>query len=214
MRKGIFTKNYIAMSLLLLFSLLLLMVAFSGISYSFVRSEAQKTVSTTADVVADASSAKSVETGLNDWDLRMTISAIAEASGTHVSICDEDGVVLACSDSDVFCPHIGMSVEMQTLAELTSGEIEYVFTDLDGYYTSGRYVSCGIIENPYTEQGIGYVLASSATENITAIWIRVFLVFAVISVAVLIVGMLVSWVTIGRQVCASEGNGGSGTGLR
>ena len=199
-RKSLFLKNYLATSLIVLISFAVFTLVFSGMSYSYVLSDKRDTIETVAAVVSNTSAAKSVETELDDWDLRMTISTIAEASGTHISICDARGYVQACSDIDVFCPHIGSSVPQQTLERLSSGSGKCSLTDLGGFYDGQRYTACETISDPYTEAVVGYALVSADAQSITSIWHGFFWIFAIIAIVILTDVLIVSWFTIGRQV--------------
>ncbi|MDD6189562.1 MAG: HAMP domain-containing sensor histidine kinase [Clostridiales bacterium] len=199
-RKSILTRNYLATSLVFLAGIALFALAFSGLSYKHIIDDKRATISATAQVVANTSGAKSVDAELSDWDLRMTISTIAEASGTHISICDAEGLVCSCSDNDVFCAHIGSSVPLQAVSKLAADSDACLLTDMGGYYSGERYTACGTVKDPYTNEVIGYVLAAADIESITSMWQSFFGIFVIIAAIVITGVLVVYWFTVKEQL--------------
>ena len=199
-RKSILARNYLATAVVFLVGIALFALAFSGFSFRYIVENKCATVSATAQVVANTVSAKTIDADLNDWDLRMTISTISEASGTHISICDMDGVIHSCSDNDVFCADIGREVPLQTVDRLAASADTCLKTDMNGYYAAKKYTACSAVSNPYTGVTIGYVLASADVGSITSMWqgfLGIFIVAAAIIVAAVLV---VYWFTVREQL--------------
>ncbi len=198
-KKSILASNYIITAVIFLAGISLLALVFSGFSYRRIIEEKCSTISSTAQVVANTSGAKSVESELDDWDLRMTISTIAEASGTHISLCGTDGAVLSCSDNDVFCAHIGEELPVQTVKRLAENSEACLRTALGGYYSSEKYTACAAIIAPYTDVNVGYVVASADVESITSMWQSFFGIFVIIAAIVVAGVLVVYWFTVKEQ---------------
>lgn len=199
-KKSILTRNYFATIAVFLIGIIMFAFAFSGFSYRHIIEDKCATITSTAKVVANTAGAKSVESNLDDWDLRMTISTIAEAAGTHISICDTAGAVLSCSDNDVFCSHIGNFVPLQTLNSLAASSDTCLRTALDGYFQTEKYVACAAVSDPYTGEIIGYVATAADIESITIMWQEFFGIFAVIAVIIIVAVLVVYWFTSKGQL--------------
>ena len=199
-KRSILTRNYFAAIAVFLVGIVMFAMAFSGFSYRHIIEDKCGTISSTVKVVANTASAKSVDAGLDDWDLRMTISTIAEAAGAHISICDTAGTVYSCSDNDVFCSHIGGSVSLQTVSSLAANSDACLRTELEGYFPSEKYVACASISSPYTGDLIGYVVAAAGLESITAMWQEFLGIFAVIAIIIIVAVSIVYWFTSKEQL--------------
>lgn len=57
-----------------------------------------------AQEVMKSAKAFSQGSDLQNWNLRMTISAISRSTGNQIFICDPSGYVITCSDMDVVSP--------------------------------------------------------------------------------------------------------------
>lgn len=199
-KKSILTRNYFATIAVFLVGIIMFALAFSGFSYRHIIEGKCETISSTAKVVANTTGAKSVDVWLDDWDLRMTISTIAEAAGTHISICDAAGKVYSCSDNDVFCSHIGSSVPLQTVSSLAANSDTCLRTKLGGYFPSEKYVACAEVRNPYSGEIIGYVAAAADIDSITTMWQEFLGIFIVIAVIIIVAVLIVYWFTSREQL--------------
>ncbi len=199
-KKSILTRNYFATIAVFLVGIIMFALAFSGFSYRHIIEDKCSTISSTAEVVSNAAGAKSVEAGLGDWDVRMTISTIAEAAGTHISICDTEGEVFSCSDNDVFCSHIGKAVPVNTVSSLAANTATCLRTDMEAYYPVEKYVACAPINSPYTGEVIGYVVAAADIESITMMWQEFFGIFIVIAAIIIVAVLVVCWFTSREQL--------------
>ncbi len=197
--KSVFLKKFLLSAAVLLLSFLIFAFAFSSVSYDIILSDRMDTIAATASVVADSASVKSMDASIADWDFRLTITTISLASGAHIAICDKDGLVCSCSDKDIFCRHIGITLDPQSFMEKTpSGCCE--LTDLSGFYETERYVSAAPIYSPYSEEIIGYVLASADTVSISSAWSGFIYLFVIIAAAILAAALIISWLMAKHEV--------------
>lgn len=148
-------------------------------------------MSASADEVVRSASALSRQESLASWNLRMTISTIANSTSSHIFICDRDGTVLSCSDLVLYCDvHQGRLLDKSVMDTLAAeGELDRL-TSLAGFFNDQRFV----VAKPINASGVllGYVFVSSDDVTILGVW-RTFLgvVFAV-AVAVMCAAMLMS----------------------
>ncbi len=199
-RNRLFLKYFLGSFLLFLLAILLFALAFSGFSYRYALSEKRETICTTARVVANSAAARSMDGELGDWEQRMQIASIAEASGTHVVLCDAEAVVISCSDGEAFCEHMGVTLPAQRLARLAGVEGGSVLTDLEGFYPAKRYLAVSPVQDPQSGALLGYVLAAADLSSITGLWAGFLDIFALIAIVILLAVLAISWYLAARQV--------------
>lgn len=189
--KSIYIRNFFASALLVFFSFLIICSAFFFLGRTYLINNTRRTMSASADEVVRSASALSRQESLASWNLRMTISTIANSTSSHIFICDRDGTVLSCSDLVLYCDvHQGRLLDKSVMDTLAAeGELDRL-TSLAGFFNDQRFV----VAKPINASGVllGYVFVSSDDVTILGVW-RTFLgvVFAV-AVAVMCAAMLMS----------------------
>ena len=198
--KSIFWRNLFVLVGAILLSYFIFTTLYAYLSYNFISNDKRQTLTATANVVAATASAKSTEASLDDWDLRMMVSTVASASESHITICDETGVVRSCSDVDVLCDHLGQQIPDDVINEIAATGHYNEMTQLGGYYAERRYTAGVQIVDPYTETMIGCVFASVSGSGITEIWRPFSTLFVLTALAVLILSAFVSLLVTKWQV--------------
>ncbi len=189
--KSIYLRNFIATALLVFFSFAIIGAAFFFLGRSYLISSTRERMSASADEVVRSALAMSKEESLGSWNLRLTISPIAKVTNSHIFICDQDGLVLSCSDLTLYCPkHLGKQLDESVITALkTGGEIDSL-TTLMGFYPEQQYV----IAKPINSGGelLGYVFVSTDSIDIMSGWQTFLGVVLAVAVAVMLVAMLMS----------------------
>ncbi len=198
--KSIYWRNFTLTASIVLLSILLDVLLFSWLSYNYTVNENRKTLQATAAVVAETTSAKSTEVGLDDWDMRMLIFSVSKSSDVHISICDDDGMVCACSDNDLFCRHIGTVLPAAALDRVTSEGIYEARGTLGDYYDGKMYYAGVQIPSPDGGDPIGYVFAAVSMGSLTLLWRPIFSLFILVGCIVLLVALCTSFVVTRRQM--------------
>ncbi|MBR0160629.1 MAG: HAMP domain-containing histidine kinase [Oscillospiraceae bacterium] len=180
--KSIFIRNMAMTALVLTLSILLLSVCFIGIGRTYLIVDYRRDMMIGATEVAHTASAVSLERSMSDWTLSMVISSISGATGNHIFITDENGVILTCSDKKPHCEHIGRKIPEEILAALeTEGAFDQLLS-IDGVYPEKRYVVARGIDDVTTGDRIGYCFVSSSLGNMLGPWTN-YLNWSVIAVA-------------------------------
>lgn len=198
--KSIYWRNFTLTASIVLLSILLDVLLFSWLSYNYTVNENRKTLQATAAVVAETTSAKSTEIGLYDWDMRMLIFSISKSSDVHITLCDADGNVCACSDNDLFCRHIGIGIPGSVLERVASDGIYEARGTLGDYYDGKMYYAGVQIPSPDGGEAIGYVFAAVSMGSLALLWRPIFLLFILVGCIVLLVALCTSFVVTRRQM--------------
>lgn len=101
--KSIYLRNFLATALLVFFSFAIIGTAFFFLGRSYLINSTRERMISSADEVVRSALALSKQESLSSWNLRLTISPIANVTSSHIFICDQDGLVLSCSDLALYC---------------------------------------------------------------------------------------------------------------
>ncbi|MCF0138283.1 MAG: HAMP domain-containing histidine kinase [Oscillospiraceae bacterium] len=189
--KSIYFRNFIATAVLVISCFLIIGTTFFFLGRSFLIDDTEQRLNANAEEIARTASAKMRQEELGSWDLRMTISSIAGSTRSHIFICDQDGLVLSCSDLVLYCSeHQGRRLSENTLRMLKlTGEMQQL-TTLDDFYPQERLVAAKPIE--HADSVIGYVFVSTESMMLVGVWRTFIGVALAVSAAVMFIAMLMS----------------------
>lgn len=188
--KSIFIKNFATTALLLAFSFLLLAVSFIGIGRTYLIEDYRRGMLSTTAEVAHTASAVARANSLSDWTMSMVISSISGSTGNHIFITDEEGVIIACSEKQPHCEHIGKTVPQEVLQQMELGTYDQM-TTLDGIYPDKRYVAGRQITAETSGEVLGFCFVSSPISNMLGTWTN-YLSWAIVALSVVsLIAMLV-----------------------
>lgn len=189
---SIYFKNFMAMAVIVLTSFLIVGVSFVFILRYFVMNDARENMVANAEQISRNAAAMTDVDELEDWDTRMSISMLSEATGNHIFLCDKDGVVISCSDKSLGCGHIGKQIPRTYITAINSnGQLEQL-TDLNGFYDSVRVVVAEPIDIDNTLAG--YVFVSKDSSVIVGAYGTFMYVFVLTITAVMSLAMVLSLV--------------------
>ncbi len=181
-----------ATAAIVLISFLLLGIAFVSIGSHFVIADARENLAANAEEISRVASAVSEEAELESWDIRMTLSMLAQGTGSHIFLCNEQGYVVSCCDMQLACEHIGRKVP-DTYLEVVNREGTFnQMTDLGGYYASTRYVIGEEIVGADGDK-IGYAFVSKDTSAILHVYSAFAYLFFLVSLAVFSLAVVMSF---------------------
>ena len=184
--KSIYLRNFVATATMIAICILTLAVAVIGTGQGYYVSEYLSNMEYSAEEVAHTASSISEGESLQSWTLRMTASAIAKATGNHILITDENGVIDCCSDSAPLCGHLEKNIPTALLQQMkeANGESLQTRTILTGIFEEERIVIAVPITGGAAEETIGYVIESVERSNILSTWSTFFLVMLIIAAVI------------------------------
>ena len=103
---------------MVLVSFLLIAAAFGFASRQVFVSEARESMMTNSREISRMAVAYAAEGDLRSLELRMTLSTIGASTNQHIFIINPSGYIITCSDSAVFCEHIGKRLDESVTAIL------------------------------------------------------------------------------------------------
>lgn len=187
---SIYFKNFVATATVVLVSFLIVGIAFVFMGRYFVMADAKNNMMANAEEIVHTAEVLFDGEELDGWDLRMTLSMLSQGTGNHIFLCEEDGLVVSCSDMDLACEHIGRSIPTSYLLAVAGDEGEGMLTDLNGFYESSRVVVGEPLRSGDTI--VGYVFVAKDASTIVGAYGSFIYVFFVTCLAVLSIAMIIS----------------------
>ncbi len=197
--KSIYFRNFAATAAMVMASFFILGLAFVVLGRSYVIRDRRDSMAVNAGVIAHTAVAISDDGTLYSWPLRMTLSSMAQASGDHLFLCDESGIVVSCSDMNLACEHIGRRLAGADFTGLLqTGKLDKM-TTLGGFYQVPHYVVAEVIPGMGVNGGNGYVFVSAEPSGMVAGWDTFLWVFLAASVAVMVLALILAFMTAKRM---------------
>ena len=139
--KSIYLRDFLATALLVFVSFAIVGASFFFIGRNYLINSTRERMNASADEVIRSALALSKQETLGSWNLRLTISPIANVTSSHIFICDQDGLVLSCSDLTLYCAkHQGKQLDPSVMQAVSSGSEFDSMTTLMGFYSEQQYV--------------------------------------------------------------------------
>ena len=152
---------------------------------AFLVREQEKSLYASADEVELLAEAVNDQGELTSLELRVTLTAIARCNGTHIFLCDEDGVVLTSSDMNRVSPYIGAVLSDSIVRELRPDEPYESVGTLDGFYNTTHYAVTAPIK-AWNGQTAGYVFVAYEASGFMQAWSGFIVTYMLIAIGVLI----------------------------
>lgn len=192
--KSIYLRNFVATATMVSVCFLIIAFSFVGIGRSIVIAESRKDMVNSANEVARAASAIAQTDSLTSWELSMSVSAIANATGNHVFITDPRGMIISCSDRTPVCEHMGQTVASEIMEQLRQTGTMNRLSDLGGLYRSERFAVATSINGAGDGTLLGYVFVTNAIDDVLATWSAFMTIAAIVTIIVFCAALLVSLV--------------------
>ena len=187
-----YLRNFFTTSLLVVVSFLLIGISFGLVSRNVFLTETRAQVENSSEQVSRMAEAYARDGDLRSLELRITLSTVASSTGQHIFIISPAGTVVSCSDSAVFCEHMGMDLDDSVTDALADTERVTFRGDLGGMYSDVHYT----IATPLHGNGgvlLGYLFVSRDTKAALDVWQSILPMFVMISLVVLIMALLLSY---------------------
>ena len=197
--KSIYLRNFTATAAMVMASFFILGLAVVFLGRSYLIRDRRESMAVNADVIAHTAEAISDDGTLYSWPLRMTLSSMAQASGDHLFLCDENGVVVSCSDMNLACEHIGRRLQTEEFQALVQNGQFRKETTLGTFYAVPHYVVAEVIPGMGTHGGNGYVFVSVEPSRMIADWDAFLWLFLAASMAVMMIALILAFMTAKRM---------------
>lgn len=198
MRRSIFFKNFVVTVCMFAVCFIVFGLAMLLMGRAFITRERQTTLYANAEEVKNFAEAVHEQDGLDSFEMRMSLSVIARCNGSHIFLCNEDGVVISSSDNYRVSPYIGQRLSDGIMAQLKTAGAYEARSTLDGFYDGVRDV---VAEPIYARNGetAGYVFVSYEGTGYFGVWGGFALLFVLVAAGVLLIAVLFEYYNAKRM---------------
>ena len=198
--KSTFSRQVSTTVLILLLALLLLGGAFRVLVGQYLEHNTHGQLQTDALALAELAAAYDAAGDLEHENLRTNLTLAALVSGADAVVLNDQGDVILCSDADLRCRHLNLSINRdfveQVFAEgshLDSGSIPML-------YEESRYFVSVPIRSRLTGQNIGLVIVSMPMDDTQALMEGIADIQVTVSLLVILIAVVVMSVST-RNEC-------------
>ncbi|MGM9615824.1 MAG: sensor histidine kinase [Oscillospiraceae bacterium] len=190
MKQGVFFKNFLFTAWMFAMCFIAFGLSMIGMGRAFLIREQEKSLYASADEVKLLAEAVQMQDELNSMELRMTLAAMSRANGTHIFLCNRDGVVLTSSDTSRVSPYIGQRLSGNVMSALRSQDVYQTIGDLDGFYDSAH----NIVAEPMDAGRSVYIFVTSEAGGFLQAWSGFIVTYVLIALGVLALALCFQYV--------------------
>ncbi|MDD3347451.1 HAMP domain-containing sensor histidine kinase [Oscillibacter sp.] len=203
--QGLYWRQLWVTAGMVMLTLFLLGASFFSLSYNYARGQKSEEVQSKAQVMSQLSVSYlengrflTIEELQSDPDFQQLASFAATVSDVQFMICDTRGRVLLSTDPGLSGKSVTMPEEMT--AQIMKEGSAASRGDLDGLYSTKRFVVGVTAVNPIRQETVGEVFAISTTTSLDAMWKGFVGLFFMTAFVVLMISFMASSVTTMRQI--------------
>ena len=193
--RSYYFKNFLFVALLVMMAFIILGAIFVSIGKNYMLQERRAELDSNASELGRLAAAYERDGDLNSWEFRITLSAVAQSTGSHCFLTDTEGTVLMCSDPVITCGHAGRSVGEGVLETLRDRGSYSGLSRLDGFYDEARYVSAAAVA-ARSGAAAAYVFSTANVSGLLHNWNNLLNIFLVTSLSIMLLLLTVSFVSL------------------
>ena len=167
MKHSLFFKSFAATVSMFALCFVVFGMSMLMMGRAFLVRERQENLYATAEEVRRLAEAVRQQDSLNSLELRMSLIAIAQCSGEHIFLCDENGIVVTSSDTARISPYVGMRLSDEVMDALASGTVR-TMSQLGGFYDEPHYIVAEALGSGAVPDG--YVVVSYEAGGYLKVW--------------------------------------------
>ena len=193
MRQSVFFKSFLVTACMFAVCFVVFGLAMLMTGRAFLLREQEKSLYASADEVELLAESVYDQGELTSLELRVTLAAIARCNGTHIFLCDEDGVVLTSSDTNRISPYIGNVLSDDIVRELRAQGSRKIVGTLDGFYDSTHYA----VTAPLAARDgstAGYVFVTYEASGFMQAWSGFIVTYLLIAIGVLALALILQFI--------------------
>ena len=188
-----FSRFFYPFAFILLAALIIVGVFFLQLAGRFLDKQTEENLKNDCSAIAQVAGAYIDGDGFTDSSFLIDLSVAAKISQANAVICDEEGILLVCSDAPLGCTHQGLRVTGGDFLESVKSQ-DYVVSDglIEGLYEDSRFSVATAIYSPVTGEMGGIVLlsmpqsrASLILEELTDHYLMVSVLVVLLAVVIL-----------------------------
>jgi signal transduction histidine kinase len=196
--QSLYWRQFLLTAGMVILSMVVLAVAFMGLSYNYVTTEKRAAMEKDADLVTQLATQYYTGDSLTESTAFRTLASFAaEIADVQLLVCDESGEVIMASDQALSGTDVALP---QAMIDTTLGDGKYSgVNNLGGLYKEKQYIVGEKVTSPYTGDVAGMIFVTSGMGSFTQLWRAFFGIFFFTMVTVMLIAVVLCSVTTVRQ---------------
>ena len=184
-----YVRNFANTAIMIIVSFLIIGIAFGIVSRNVFLTETREQVNNSSREITSMATAYAREGEIRSPELGMTLTAVGSSTGQQIFIINAQGYVIACSDSEPTCTHIGTHLSEGVLSSLPKNGSTAFFDTLGDMYPNVHYTVASSIT---ASDGalLGHLFVSRDTQAALSVWQTMLPLLFIISMVVLILALV------------------------
>ena len=184
-----YVRSFANTAVMVIVSFLMVGVSFVVISRGVFVTETRDRVARSSHELAAVTTAYAREGDIRSPELGMTLTAVGSSTSQHIFITSPKGQVIACSDANPACSHIGSAIDEAVLRQLPATGSAVYMGDLNGMYEDVHYTVATAITGK-DDAVLAYLFVSRDTHAAMSVWEAMLPMLFMVSSVVLIMALL------------------------
>ena len=199
--KTTFSRMFSLCSAVIMLCLILLGISYRVMLDQYLVREKRATMHNNAQAVVNLASAYDATGELrNPWGgFRLGMASAAQVADTEVLFSDLQGDIWMCSCDEIGCYHSGWSVDPELINRTVAFGEEFEESTLGGLYEKKQFVECMAVTSQIHGETIGVILVTAPREQISGMLVQTTTLFFYVSIVVLVVAMVASFLISRNQ---------------
>ena len=204
--KTTFRRLFAMSATLILLCLLLLGITFRLMLDRHLEEQLHQRMQSNAQVMVNLAAAYDAMGELEyRWgDFHICLTTAAYSSDSEIFLCELDGTVRICSCLDSDCRHTQAIVSQELIDEIVARGDVFLEREMDGLYDAVQYVQAMPVMSPVSEEMIGVLIVTSPRNQNASTSVQATTIFFYVSVFVLVVALIMSYLMSRNQSRALE----------
>jgi len=184
-----YVRNFANTAIMIIVSFLIIGIAFGIVSRNVFLTETHERVNNSSREITAMATAYAREGEIRSPELGMTLTAVGSSTGQQIFITNAEGYVIACSDSEPNCSHIGTLLDERVLSALPRKGSTAYFDTLGDIYPNVHYTVVSAIT---AADGalLGHLFVSRDTQAALSVWQAMLPLLFIISMVVLVLALV------------------------
>ncbi len=197
--KTTFSRQFGATMLVLLLALLMMGSAFRVLVKRYLEDNTYEQLSTNAAAISELTAAYDAVGQLHGDTLRTNLTLASMVSGADAVVCNTEGTVVLCSDRNLRCEHLGMTLNKEYLERVFSNGIDFESGKVRGLYNEARYLVSTPVVSRRTNAQIGIVMVSVPVQQTLGILDGIIEIQVAVSLLVILIAVVIMSISVRNQ---------------
>ena len=199
--KTTFVRQFLLTAVLILFSIVVVGIAFHSLLFNHLTGEEEKSLQTNASAVAALAAAYDTAGELEEnWNFRMSLTFAASVSDTDIVVCNDQGEIIVCSCDDFGCEHLGKVVDSGFVTKVIEDGPQFASGLMEGLYPDSRHLSAVPVISDDANEPIGIVIVSEDRDQLSGLLRQTFNIFLLTALVTLLLALIVTSILTRNQV--------------